>query len=116
MERKFTDDEIVKALGVCNYYAECDKCPFDGECRRLNPYALDLINRQKAEIERLKNRDMQIEVSKKLEAEIKTEAYKEFAEMLRAKSEYGTINVSPWQLDSLVNEMKNKLEENNNER
>lgn len=24
MERKFTDDEIVKALEMCNYNADCD--------------------------------------------------------------------------------------------
>ena len=93
-----TDNEIIKALKLCtSEHMGCeDGCPYRlGECLddgyRSKPMkdALDLINRQKAEIERLKNaykqcareRDTFLE---ELKTE-KTEAYKEFAERLHQK-------------------------------
>ena len=59
-----TDNEILKALECCiksSHFGECfeNKCPLVSEegCKvgkeTLYPYAFDLINRQKAEIERL---------------------------------------------------------------
>ena len=55
-----TDKEIIKGLECCIGYHECSKCPYNSgaagtsecmsECTRD---ALDLINRQKAEIESL---------------------------------------------------------------
>ena len=56
-----TDNEIIKALECCSDWENgdtCKECPFYEEldCAttdRLDKYALDLINRQKAEIERL---------------------------------------------------------------
>lgn len=51
-----TDNEIIKALECC--MNACKECPFKKygeECAaKLNKCALDLINRQKAEIERLR--------------------------------------------------------------
>ncbi len=49
-----TDNEIIKALECCEK-DDCDNCPNDfGNCyANLAGYALDLINRQKAEIEAL---------------------------------------------------------------
>ena len=57
-----TDSEILKALECCNADRnECDKCALQEECES-NPfystiakYALDLLKRQKTEIERLKS-------------------------------------------------------------
>ncbi len=83
-----TDNEIIKILeneadfdcGIC-----CDNgenC-LGEECASLiSRAALDLINRQKAEIEKLKT-DFQIEASDKLEKEIRAEAIKGFAERLK---------------------------------
>ena len=54
---RMTDNEIIKALECCSD-TDCDNCPFEEQCRRngsLSDIALDLINRQKAEIERLKD-------------------------------------------------------------
>jgi hypothetical protein len=56
-----TDNEIIKALECCSDWENsnsCNECPFYEEldCAttdRLDKYALDLINRQKAEIENL---------------------------------------------------------------
>jgi hypothetical protein len=56
-----TDNEIIKALELCGSEFECHNgCPYynNGQfkCRDLSIYrdALSLINRQKAEIERLR--------------------------------------------------------------
>lgn len=119
-DKRYTDEEIIKALEYCNADRnECDKCVFQRECES-NPFysavaehALDLINRQRAEIERLQKEvnlvsiqfqdvqeraeeyklkienlqnvisNQQIEISAKIEKQIKTEAYKEFAERIR---------------------------------
>lgn len=55
-----TDEEIVCTLKCCGVYHSCDSCPFyedkvDGkDCLSyLQTYALDLINRQKSEIEKM---------------------------------------------------------------
>ena len=110
MENKnpsMSEDEIIKALECCSSdeVGLCHICPLDGECNGditiLLKYALDLINRQKAEIESLKiaNEKMYI-ANKKQEKNIdrlehqlealcltlklaKAEAIKEFAERLK---------------------------------
>ena len=57
-----TDEQIVKALGQCSIYefdgkqGSCKDCPFNGcdYCKyELCDFALDLIKRQQAEIEKL---------------------------------------------------------------
>ena len=62
--RKFTDEEVIKALEHCGSSCSseaCVGCPFDekGVCTEtenaLAIFALDLINRQKAEIKSLKD-------------------------------------------------------------
>lgn len=97
-----TDNDIIKALEYCftNDWnrTKCDKCKFytgTTQCvEDLKSASIYLINRQQAEIERLKcemgkllPKDcpyaMQAEVSNKLEVQIKSEAVKEFAERLK---------------------------------
>ena len=94
-----TDNEIIKALECCvnnGYPTGCQDCPYRGEdCNEtLDADALDLINRQKAEIERLKNglaisqkETKRILVTKGGRGYGKTraEAIKEFAERLKEK-------------------------------
>lgn len=51
-----TDNEIIKALEECTKHTECEACHFMDECYDLDVLhrnALDLINRQKTEIEDL---------------------------------------------------------------
>ena len=51
-----TDKEIIKALECCADLFDCISCPckdFCGDLGKLQQNALDLINRQQAEIERL---------------------------------------------------------------
>ena len=88
------DNDIIKTLECCEKHGKypCDNfCPmfYNGtttrsDCRRmLHENALDLINRQKAEIERLNtNMDAMVSEHKRLIVNAKTEAIKEFAERL----------------------------------
>ena len=94
-----TDNEIIKALECCasECFNACDNCPFYKQCEndeQLSKFALDLINRQQAEIERLKKGCKKLVEKQKLykdnmqatrEFQIeqaKAEAIKEFAEKL----------------------------------
>ena len=53
-----TDNEIIKALEICENYKEtCEYCPYDNirHCAdEIRKDALDLIKKQQAEIDRLK--------------------------------------------------------------
>jgi FtsZ-binding cell division protein ZapB len=86
------DVEIIKALECCKN-GQCADCP-----RIYTPYeifrckedlisnALDLINRQKAEIERLREENNQFADIGKMYSEIKAEAIKEYIEKLKSKA------------------------------
>lgn len=106
-DKKFTDEEIIEALDLCtqqNGSIPCYDCPCwnddEQECKGIDYTAtLNLIKRQKAEIERLKSAndekfrqwDMLAEKTKTHYADLyneakdklKAEAYKEFAERIR---------------------------------
>ena len=97
------DNDIIKALGYCFAVGDCEHCVYaDKPCQELMADALDIINRQKAEIEALKLINSTYCADTIIIREI---AIKEFAVRLKGMSEYGTINVSPWQVDNLVKEM-----------
>lgn len=92
-EHKYTDEEVIKALECCinsTHYGDCikNKCPLIGEegcmvwLENLYPHALDLIKRQNAEIERLKN-GWRADVI--LTEQAKAEAIKEFAGKLKGE-------------------------------
>ena len=114
-----TDNEIIKALECCSKPRKCGECPYLQECSNgktfgLETDALDLINRQKAENERL------TEENKKVSAYIgsgwgyvsflefvknqRAEAIKKFAERLHnlIHSDWDKIHK---QIDNLVKEM-----------
>lgn len=91
MERKFTDDEIVKALEICskNNVTRHNELTYEGmPLRFLFEDALDLINRKNAEIEELtkllRSRHRAIEhlegVIVSLPDEVRAETIKEFCE------------------------------------
>lgn len=127
-DKKFTDEEIIKGLecmlGMINndieYSIDCNGCAFEDNAlcsetcsEGIAKYALDLINRQKAEIEKLKSKygklceyaekkefelaEINADISWFREAkfsrlapaikEIKAETCKEFADKLKEKSE-----------------------------
>ena len=82
-DKNLTDNEIVKALEICSNDGDCNECKINphkgnyGYCTSIAiKAALDLINRQKTEIDE----------NTMLRATLKTakvEAYKEFAELLQ---------------------------------
>lgn len=93
-----TDSEIIKALECCqgrNGWGDpkCYECPFDGSnpnigCRKhLLNKTVDLINRQKAWIEKLDKENEEqhqaILIALRRMGEIRAEAIKEFAERLK---------------------------------
>ena len=122
---KLNDNEIIKALECCKRAAvrQCEGCPYKerSSCAfELRRDALDLINRQQAEIERLKleveavdelinplpfksNFDRAIETAK-------SEAIKEFAERLKGMHRHNTTSVTSLvtvfdNINNLVKEM-----------
>lgn len=139
-ERKYTDEQIAKALECCSGIgdAKCVDCPYyDAErCAEASATdAIDLINRQKAEIEELeydrklifdegetwqkKANDLQVELdamrgaanSYKMHYEnARAEAIRKFAERLKDKARMpiGTLYgkmVYVEDIDNLVAEM-----------
>lgn len=117
-----TDEQIIKAVGVCKTGA-CRGCPYHvlgtaGCISILMKDVLDLINRQKAEIERLEKElteyKLRLKMSECTVDEIKAEAYKEFVNRLKNSNEfYNRIraigNVD--KMDSVVNCVDNLLKE-----
>ena len=120
-ECKFTDEQIIKALGCCANTLECRNCPLIDEdnCtyRNIN-YVLDLINRQRAEIERLtlhknliasENELHKIGASE-LVLQHRVEAIQEFAARLVSKvncipQHHFTLAQVLYDIDTLVKEM-----------
>lgn len=105
-DKKFTDEEIKSSLEVIATTRNCNECKIRNckwgtcNCSQITANAaLDLINRQKAEIEAIKDEkamafklsEEQINEVKEYvlksveynEREIKAEAYKEFAEKIK---------------------------------
>lgn len=125
-DKKFTDEEIIKAL-ECHINAEdCVSCEVFDWCEEilLTELVLDLISRQKSEIERLKETPKCVyeydgEVTEycvqgpcsnfKTVEQIKAEAYKEFAARLKSYlllNEKGSISVISFEnIDNLLKEM-----------
>ena len=105
-DKKFTDEEIIKRL---------EKCVKRGNRNYDTDIVLDLINRQKAEIERLKQ-SLNIELENfatEYDNKIKSEAVKEFAERLKTEYAKGmswfkkkeSYYVDAGDIDNLVKEM-----------
>ena len=87
------DNEIIKALECCSNdgMLNCRNCPYEKSCNTgksdMQKDALGLINRQKAEIERLRDIiRVTDETIKKACALAKSEAIKEFAGRLKKKT------------------------------
>lgn len=93
-DKKFTDEDIISSLEVIATTGNCNECKIRNckwgtcNCSQITANAaLDLINRQKAEIEKLKGSTIVSNVmeSQRIKREAKAEAYKEFAEALRKR-------------------------------
>ena len=136
-----TDNEIIKALKCCPYQRDCVSCDVnacDNSPNHIMKCALDLINRQKAEIENyshnnktmsdsiykmqklIESQKAEIERLQKTQQLARAEAIKEFAERLKEKAlsvdvSYGygrevyTDVVAVIEIDNLVKEMVDGL-------
>ena len=127
------DNEIIKALECCSIgetYTDCEKngcplylgitmgCKYIDKENQLYSDALDLINRQKAEIEKLKGSTIvsNIMESQRIKREAKAEAYKEFAERLNEEAQiadcFDSYNmvVGTHFIDNLLKEMVGEKE------
>ena len=91
-DKKFTDEEIKSSLEVIATTRNCNECKIRNckwgtcNCSQITANAaLDLINRQKAEIEKLKGSTIvsNIMESQRIKREAKAEAYKEFASRVK---------------------------------
>lgn len=121
------DEQIIKALECCatDDGDDCFQCPYgnivykpgNGGCvNRCRKDAIDLINRQKAEIERLehirKGDEQLINSLNKCYKLAKSEAIKEFARELKCGVPQETGVIRCKDIDTLVKEMT----EGNNDR
>ena len=124
-----TDNEIIKALGYCKRSVGAilctSKCPMYSECDSEDPMvdicglALDLINSQKAEIEKLQDElhRAKVEISKHFDYmdEAKSESINEFAERLKEKLQWDVELdnklVFESDIDNLVKEMTEELKD-----
>ena len=108
-----TDDEIIKYMQcVIGNEVSCSECTYQKvlpfpSCRMMcTKNALDLINRQKAENERLKAQHREICIGMKV---LKNKAIKEFAKRLKDKLqwdvEFDNKLVFESDIDNLVKEM-----------
>ena len=115
------DKDIIKALECCSkqtMISECEKCPIvsPNGCRtELIGYALALIKRQQAEIEKLTIQKNAFGAGMKVEArkhqEVRNEAIKEFAERLKKEACYFCRAVAVEDIDNLVKEMLGEEDE-----
>ena len=108
-----TDNEIIKALSICsNENGICSECPYSDDYTNCNTRiakdALDLINRQQSEIERLNKvyqaNQQLINALNKSYFLAKSEAYKEFAKLLRRQS-FDRLYVSVDEINNLLKEI-----------
>ena len=116
MPNKITDDEIVKALELCQLEDTtiCESCPlgkFYPYCDDvISPATIDLINRQKAEIEKLQNSGIRAKSVDEWVSYcngLRAEAVKEFAERLKEKAKSNEWNgtICGLDIDNLLEEM-----------
>lgn len=116
-----TDEQIVKALECCGNMNECKKeCPLgdvggiDKCIHTLMLDALELVKRQQAEIERLKQEVIELQLRKEMYRvtvdEVRAEAVREFAERLieLGVQEGAYEYVSVYDIECLAKEMTEK--------
>lgn len=109
-----TDNEIIKTFEHCCEGRDCRCCAYHGALDCSRQVWLDvaaIINRQKAEIERLEKEiteyKLRMEMLSNTVNEIKSEAIKEFAEQLKKRFYLlgGSCVVNTLQIDNLVKGM-----------
>lgn len=131
-----TDNEIIEALECCikdDYDKGCTECPvhcYKGCDFHLAKFALDLINRQQAEIERLQNTIISLsdyldilgidktdtsivrtatELNAQIRADVKAEVIKQFAERVKSR----LITVTYMNFDDIIDNLVKEIEGEN---
>lgn len=118
-DKKITDEEIIRNYEWCIGCTSdrCRECTMDEEgfCEEeLQDLVLDLINRQKTEIEKLKGSTI---VSNIMESQrIKREAYKEFLEKAAIELTNAYSSEYAHWIDDTLNNLLEELVGENNER
>lgn len=118
-DKKITDEEIIRNYEWCIGCTSdrCRECTMDEEgfCEEeLQDLVLDLINRQKTEIEKLKGSTI---VSNIMESQrIKREAYKEFLEKAAIELTNAYSSEYAHWIDDTLNNLLEELVSENNER
>ena len=112
---KYTYEQTKKALECCKHKTpECNKCPIRqaGCAMLIASLALDLINRQEAEIKRLKEKNrLANQCTPKAIRRARAEVIKEFAQRLKAEVLKNTVGNDSFAylifgyIDNLVKEM-----------
>ena len=122
-DKKFTDEEIIRNYEWCIGCTSdrCRECTMDEEgfCEEeLQDLVLDLINRQKAEIEKLKGSTIvsNIMESQRIKREAKAEAYKEIAEIIKDKWFDNRYDSPDIDFDDFIDNVLKELVGDNNER
>lgn len=121
--KRYTDEEIISSLEVIATTCNCNECKIRngkwGACNCSETTAnaaLDLINRQRAEIEKMRGSTIvsNIMESQRIKREAKAEAYKEFAEIIKDKwfdNRYDSPDIDFDDfIDNLLKEMAGKEE------
>ena len=128
-DKKFTDEEIKSSLEVIATTRNCNECKIRNckwgtcNCSQITANAaLDLINRQKAEIEKLKGSTIvsNIMESQRIKREAKAEAIKKFAtKFLEKIHEHHYLLTDPYNskdyrmfttgIEQIVNETKKEM-------
>lgn len=134
-EHKYTDEEVIKALECCTTSADCEECPYYAHpvCNvARSKDALDLINRQRAEIADLTDENKGLKETNdhlsgeyialmkekdnliRTYAECQAEAIKEFAEKLQTKIDIdlcSAVDCAEYVSDDLPKIIKNLVKE-----
>lgn len=113
-----SDEEIMKALECCASTSNvCDECPIAEELKEackcgeyLFGEILDLIYRQRAEIERLKDLvRVKKEDLSKYENLIKSETVREFAERLKEIVKFTDDTYECWEIEGYIDDLVKEM-------
>lgn len=104
-----TDNDIIKVLEYCTTDGWCSNCPHEKKCieDEITQLALDLINRQKAEIE-VKNKLLDI-AEEKFET-IKADTMQEFIKRFEKKIKDVKFTIGQtWEIKSAIKEVVKEM-------
>lgn len=113
-ERKFADEEVIKALEWCIQNSECEYCEYREKTDKsdicpIRMDALNLINKQNAEVERLQaEKDALIKNYAECMKNYASEIFAEIDKILKMQEKYLYCNPSLTFVYELIEELKKK--------